>query len=180
MWSSKIGGAVATAKGEESGNFGMTRGFDEGVEARRSGTGEIAFGAGKLDGSEFVAETAQFGEARSDVELLRGGSGSEDRDLRTFAEGLGLARGSWGRGHAWGPSKGISSVTTPWRLSWATIWSSWLWVTSASNSTTEFAPAIEVRNWRVGTRKFAEEALHFRGDVLRMTGGEAKQNGACI
>jgi hypothetical protein len=74
----KIGCAVAAAQREECGDFRMARGFDKGVKTRGSGTGEVAFGAGELDGCEFVAETAKFGEASGDFELFGGGSGSED------------------------------------------------------------------------------------------------------
>jgi hypothetical protein len=76
----------------------MARGFHESVEARRSRAGEISFGTGKLDGSEFVTETAEFGEASGDLKLFGGRSGRKDSDLRAWAEGFRFARNRDGFG----------------------------------------------------------------------------------
>ena len=59
----------------------MARGFDEGIQARGRRTREIAFPAGELDGSEFVTEAAEFGEAGGDFELFGRGGGCEYGDL---------------------------------------------------------------------------------------------------
>ncbi len=59
----------------------MARGFDEGVQARGRRAREVAFTAGELYGSEFVAEAAEFGEAGGDFELFGRGCRCEYGNL---------------------------------------------------------------------------------------------------
>src|ERR1700741_2803246 len=99
----------------------MARGFEEGLSPGFSGGGEIAFRTRQLHGNKFVTEAAKFSETCGDFELRGGRGRRKDGYFGAFAKCLGLARCSKRKTHARRPSVGISSVTTPWRLSLLTI-----------------------------------------------------------
>src|SRR5271157_247201 len=89
---------------------------------------------------------AKFRDTRGNSGGFRGRRWRNNGNSGTLAKGFRLLQKRGAAAHSWRPSRGSTSVTTPCRFSCFTICSCWWLLTSASNSTMEFVPAMETRN----------------------------------
>src|SRR6266436_10337893 len=80
--------------------------------------GKVPFRFGILIRDHLKTMAFQFGKPGDHFDRLRRRRRSEHAQARTSGERFGLARSPVASRHSCRPSKGITSVITPWRLSW--------------------------------------------------------------
>src|SRR5207302_8682731 len=106
---------------------------------------KIAFGFAVLICNHLETLALQFCELGDHFHRICRRRRIKHRQAGTFRQRFRFSRSPVAHSHSRLPSTGLTSVITPWRLSCETIFSCWLWLTTDSNSTIDFPPAMDTR-----------------------------------
>src|ERR1700730_3001622 len=147
----KVSGTVAPAQADQAGNVRSIRGVQKTLQSFIERRRKIASWSQFMRLHVLQSQTPQFQESCELFRWNRGRrTGSEPGDGGTFSQRFRFAGCSGTLAHPARPTTGTTSVMTPWRFNWSIITRCWRWLTSASNSTVEYWPAMETRNCSMG------------------------------